>query len=120
MTSDEEISHLYEVVTHEEGNIERALDLIEHERLDAEALNHVRGYEVMTDPNSRINVNHDEKYKCLDREVTLSVGGGGYRYRRPSYAVSCGSVALMMSVAEAREMADKLLNAIQKAEEEAS
>ena len=118
MTSDEEISHHYEVVTHEEGNIERALDLLEHERVDTEALNHVRGYEVMADPNSSIDVEHDQRGKYLDRAISLYGRGGGYTHRRPSFAVSSGSLTLQFSVSEAREMAIKLLDAIQDAEEE--
>jgi predicted RNase H-related nuclease YkuK (DUF458 family) len=118
--SDDEIEHLYDRVHAECESVEQALDLIEHERLDASALNYLRGYETMADPNSRIDVDHDKRGEPLDREVTLFVRGGGYTYRKPCFAVSGSSVALMMSVAEAREMADKLLAAIGAAEEKVS
>lgn len=41
---------MYQIVTHEEASVERALDLLEHERVDQAALDDARGYEVKEKP----------------------------------------------------------------------
>ena len=115
---DEEIEHLYQVVTHEEGIVERALDLIEHRRLDPDALDGARGYEMAgSTASSAIAVSPPDEYY---KELTLTVTGYGFTGRRPTFSVTSGRVSLMLSVEEAADLAAKLEETLKAVKEKAS
>tara|TARA_R110000824_G_scaffold36852_2_gene113979 strand:- start:836 stop:1261 length:426 start_codon:yes stop_codon:yes gene_type:complete len=122
--SDDEVEHLYQVVTHEEGNIERALDLIEHERLDADALAHTRGYVTVSrdwNEEERREPPLDDRMSYVgvtkapraigraNRGILVQVfGHDGYTCRKPAFLCSERSVTLEVSIDEARKMAQEL------------
>lgn len=114
---DDEIDSLYEVVTHEEGVIERALDLIEHRRLDPDALDGARGYEMQSTASSAIAVSPPDDYY---EELTLTITGYGFTGRRPTFSVTSGRVSLMLNVEEARDLAAKLEETLKAVKEKAS
>ena len=112
--SDEEIEHLYQIVHSEAESYERALDLVEHERLDASALSHLNGG-YMAESNSRVEINDlTGSAICADHErgTVLQLHGYGYTHRKPSFSVSEHTVNLYISIEEARDMAAKLLDFI--------
>jgi hypothetical protein len=110
--SDEEIEHLYRYVHEEAESYERALDLIEHERLDASALSHFNGGYMAEKNSSQIttrSLDCSAIHKREERNVVLKVQGYGYSHRQPSFDVNANSVCLYLSVQEASEMAARLL-----------
>ena len=117
--SDEEIAHLYEIVTHEEAQRERALDLIEHERLDASALSHFNGGYMAEQNNSRVIVSDltgSAICKNHERGTVVQLHGYGYTHRKPSFSISEHTVSLYVSVEEARDLASKLLDFLEQKE----
>ena len=117
MISDDEIDHLYETVTHEEGIVERALDLLEHRRLNPDALDGARGYKMESTASSSIAVTPPDDYY---EELTLTVTGYGFTGRRPTFSVTSGRVSLMLSVEEAADLAAKLVETLKGVKEKAS
>ena len=116
--SDDEIEHLYRIVHSEAESYERALDLIEHERLDASALRHFNGG-YMPEPSSRVEISDlSGSAICADhqRGTVVQLHGYGYTHRKPSFSVSEHTVNLYVSVEEARDMAAKLLEFIAQKE----
>ena len=108
---EDEIAHLYEIVTHEEAQLDRALDLIEHERLDASALNHFNGGYMPAECPSKVEIQDlSGSAVCADHErgTVVKLHGYGYTHRKPSFSVSEHTVNLYISLEEARDMLSKL------------
>ena len=117
--SDEEIEHLYQIVHSEAESYERALDLVEHERLDASALSHFNGGYMAEQNSSRVEINDlTGSAICADHErgTVVQLHGYGYTHRKPSFSVSEHTVNLYISIDEARDMAARLLDFIAKKE----
>ena len=123
--SDEEIEHLYTYVHEEAASYERALDLIEHERLDASALRHLNGGTMAKTDKLDSSVDVKDFGNCSvhggkGRRVNLSLSGYGYGQRKPDFHATPDSLNLYMSVREARAVITKLEELLKATKEKVS